>query len=173
MFYLNVRLISPPRSPKSLVVIIKRSRESHFENPNVRVSLIIDTCLIRTLPNQVLAVRMNLLDYRGPIFKSVKRRRVASSVSPVRKYTYVQGDVSKVMWTIITDSICNFDYVNIYKQDDLLTLKFVLQLSVYKQAITGCIIVVHTRFLINQVNLTFSLLTRLMPKKRKFIQKDL
>jgi len=38
-------------------------------------------------------------------------------VADHREYTYVEGDVSKVMWTIITDNICNFDYVNIYKEN--------------------------------------------------------
>jgi len=43
------------------------------------------------------------------------RGRVASSGYLVREYAYFRGDVSEVMWTIITDSTCNFDYVNIYK----------------------------------------------------------
>ena len=60
-------------SPKRLIVTIKRSTESHFWNPNMRVYLIIDTCLVRTFTNYVLALRTNLLKYTGSVFKSIQR----------------------------------------------------------------------------------------------------
>jgi len=79
-----------PKSPKSLIVIIKRSTENHFWKSKC-------ACL---------------LNYRHLPRKNINKLGITRKNEPSR----IQGvNVSKVMLTMITDSIWNLDYVNIYK----------------------------------------------------------
>ena len=126
MFYLNVRFISPPSCRKAWLSLSSAQQRAIYGNPNVCVYLIIDTCLVRTLTNEVVAVTMNLLENRVSIFKSIKRYFYETLLYnwhtvelPVADHWEVhifsgwclKSDVDYHNWQYL-----QFDYVNIYKE---------------------------------------------------------